>query len=217
MESNPIRTLEYKSIFECLTQYQPFSEFPEAVLSKIAQLIERSINNSAIDKSKEKGIPNYWSDENFISQYSSVGYNVKINLDINSSVNKNKPKQIGEYTISQVYNYVIYKYTRFITQRVYGEVSPIIWTKILGYLPHFDPKKIGELSSIVLNPLINKPYVEQLHIREKQETQVKYSTMYQCACGERKTISYTLQIRSLDEGGTCFIKCLCCPRIWTRS
>jgi DNA-directed RNA polymerase subunit M/transcription elongation factor TFIIS len=87
--------------------------------------------------------------------------------------------------------------------------------KIKDYIPCIQPQLMGKLSSEELNPLINKPYVDQLLIREQQETKVKYSTMYKCsACGERKTISYTIQTCSGDEGDTQFVKCLCCPRVW---
>jgi DNA-directed RNA polymerase subunit M/transcription elongation factor TFIIS len=185
---------------------------PDGALEHLAQMIERSIYNAAIDKSKEKNTPTCWNSEAFVEQYSSIGYTVKINLDVHSSVNKNKDSIIGEYVAQRLYNYMIWQYACVVCRKVLGLT---ICPKVQNYLPHFDPRKLGYCNSQELNPLINRDYVETIILRTQQETKVKTSSMYKCICGEKKTVSYHLQTRSLDEGGTLFIRCLSCQRVWS--
>jgi DNA-directed RNA polymerase subunit M/transcription elongation factor TFIIS len=214
MSEEVYRKDECAAILATLMEYEPLNVFPNEVLRHIAKVIERGILNSSVQKAKEKGIPTYWADDNFVALYASIGYTLKMNLDINSSVNIDKTPEIRYYIASRIYNYLILKYTKFLI-REHELLLPTVWEKIQSYVEYMDPKIMSSMNSNKLNPLINKPYIEQIHIREQQETKIKFSTMYQCICGERKTISYEIQTRSLDEGGTQFIKCVSCNKVWT--
>jgi len=214
-EKQSPRKLEQEGVLTCLREYSPFARLPVGDLQIVAACIERGIHNAAYDKACEKCIPLRWDNENFVAQYSSVGYDVKINLDINSSINAGREDEIRYYVAERVYNWVILRYTRALALHHNPDSAPV-WQAVEQYLATIGPDRLGYLSFDNLNPLINKPYIDQLKIREKQETQIKYSTMYSCkSCGNRKIITYLLQTRGLDEGSTQFFRCLTCQKIWS--
>src|SRR5271166_3376689 len=97
----PQRITEYNAILGCLKEYSLFDKLHSEIQLWAAKTIERSLFNAVIDKAKEKGIPTYWTEDDFISQYASLGYTLKINLDVNSSVNRDK--LCPDYSASRVY------------------------------------------------------------------------------------------------------------------
>jgi DNA-directed RNA polymerase subunit M/transcription elongation factor TFIIS len=217
MRKQTNRSVEYHAIIECLDNYPRFQELPRGAVLHLARLLERSVYNSAIDKAKEKGIPTNWDKDNFVAQYSSIGYTLKINLDITSSVNRDKEEEVKEYVASRLFNYIVLQYAYVLVRHLGWLEEPHLaktWETVLNYSTYFDPRRVGGYSAQELNPLINSDYVKTLVLRTQQETKVKTSSMYLCVCGERKTICYEIQTRSLDEGGTLFIKCVCCGKVW---
>jgi DNA-directed RNA polymerase subunit M/transcription elongation factor TFIIS len=218
MSDAKYRNAECIAISECLNTFEPMTTMPTKIIKELASSLERGILNAAIDKAKEKGIPTYWSNEDFLAQYDSISFNMKINMDVNSSINKDRPDHIKYHTIRKIFNYVKLRYFKYALVEAgflpAGTVSALM-SNLIGVVDYFDPRNMGCLNSYELNPNINMPYIEEIRIREQQETKIKHSTMYLCVCGERKTISYELQTRSLDEGGTQFIKCIACGKVWT--
>ncbi len=85
-----------------------------------------------------------------------------------------------------------------------AEKAPPLW-RLGGMLPH------------ELNPPVNAAYFARLALKMEARVPQKFSRMYQCRCGERKTELYEIQTRSLDEPKTLYIRCLCCGRSWTSS
>ena len=207
---NKIRDSEREAILIALLEHHPMRQFPEIVMELIAKRLESSVYNASIDKAKEKGIQTTWRTENFIAQYASIGYTFKINLDVNSSVNRDRPENVRKHVAQKICNYITWSYCKHLN------VLPAETMKYVGeFLTYFNPCEVGNLSSYELNPYINEPYVQQISIREQQEAKKKYSTMYKCSrCGEKKTIFYEIQTCSLDEGGTQFIECLNCGKVW---
>lgn len=202
-----IRENECKQIRNAIISYKLFNTLTNAQIQWLVKTIERGLYNTTIDKAKEHNIPVYWHNDNFVAQYTSLGYTLKMNIDINSSVNQHRPQFIREYVASRIYAWFTIKYLQFLVK----SINPRVMQCICAYIPHFDPKKLGSMPAQELNPLINEPYVLRLQIRAEQSTKIKYSKMYSCYnCGEKKTKVYELQTRSLDEGGTLFIECLVC-------
>lgn len=224
MDDVQYRIQETKAIIDCLKSLP----FPKRDIISAAKIIERSINNATIETAKKISIPTYWEDDRFIAVYASTGYALKMNLDPESSLSKSlitidgntKPdtttasllKGVGSL-YKKVYNAVLAIYVIRVLKS--QGISSEVLTELRQRVAPLDLSKLAYMGPLELNPEINQPYVDHLNVRFKQETKVKFSTMYKCICGESKTTSYQLQIRSLDEGGTVFIQCLACRRVWT--
>jgi DNA-directed RNA polymerase subunit M/transcription elongation factor TFIIS len=84
-------------------------------------------------------------------------------------------------------------------------------------MERINPKILGKMTSLELNPHINRVIVEELKTRGEQEIKLKYSTMHKCdTCGAKKTKEREIQTRSLDEGKTLFIECMQCGSTWRK-
>lgn len=216
---NEIRIVELGLIEEILDNYPKFKKLNSRHKKKIAEIIEKSILKATIDKSIERSIPVYWDSDNFVEQYSNIGYHVKINLDINSEINLNKPEKIRNYLAEQVYlSYLcLYLETLFekYTNIPFLKISLPIRLKILGFISNFNLKRIGYMNSLELNPNINQVYIDELKLRSQQTIKIKYSQLYKCSkCSNSKTQMREIQTRCLDEGATLFIYCLVCGHNW---
>jgi DNA-directed RNA polymerase subunit M/transcription elongation factor TFIIS len=174
--------------------------------------IERSLYNATIDGAKEKNIPTFWGSSDFVAQYSSLGYTLKINLDIKSSVNGTKCGDDHQTSLvaMKVCNAIKLKYFCHLQN-----LSDVVKKLITSYVSALDLDRIAYLSSLELNPAINQKFVAHLNLRNQQHVEEKCSEMHLCACGQRKTRVYSKQIRSFDEGPTIFIECIKCGRKWT--
>jgi DNA-directed RNA polymerase subunit M/transcription elongation factor TFIIS len=216
MDSGSHREQERLEICSCLTNYENFL-YHKTTIVEIAKIIERSIYNTTIDKAKEKDIPNYWEEDSFIAQYSSIGHDIKINLDPVSSINLKQKEESKNYAIKCVNNYILSKLLLLLLVEQNGlldEVGMYILPIIRKYMSVINPKNIAKLSPSELNPKINEPYIEHLKIRSEQTIKPTTSSLYVCRCGCKQTMIYELQTRSLDEGGTVFAKCINCGAVF---
>ena len=203
-----VRLQENTAIKECLLEYDLFQKMPIKYGTLAAKLIERSILNASIDKATERNIPKYWDNQEFIDQYSNIGYMIKMNISISSSILRDQPDYIKFYAVQKVYNYVLKKYL---------EETPLkkIPKTALEKLPTIDITKIGYMNSQELNPHISKSIRDEIKLREKEKIILKYSTLYKCyRCNERKTNVREVQKRRGDEGSTLEITCLECGYQW---
>lgn len=223
MEKN-IRKSEKKSIYNGCLNYSVFKNLDKDLRKKLVCLIESSILDATIDKTTEQNIPTYWDNKTFIEYYCSISYNIKINIDICSSINKNKTELVKNYLIDRLCNYmvseylkksyVLYKKEKNTTNYLFNLSKPI-FTHILSKLPVCNPVKIAYMNSRDLNPYINQEYIDDLQQRMEQKVKIKYSAMYTCSqCKNKKTQMHEIQTRSSDEGGTLFINCLVCNHTW---
>ena len=221
-----IRTKEMEAIATCCRSYPNFKKYDKKVRNRLIRSIESSILDATIDKSRERNIPTYWDSDEFVEQYSNIGYHVKINIDVESNVNVNKEPKIKNYLISHLCDFVTTSYL-FELYTDYRESTiqlpkfnlldfpPEVFNKILSYVPVVDPKSLGYMNSLGLNPYINQIYVEEIKLRSAQGIKIKYSSMYTCNnCGQKKTLSREIQTCSLDEAGTLFIECIVCGSTW---
>jgi DNA-directed RNA polymerase subunit M/transcription elongation factor TFIIS len=74
---------------------------------------------------------------------------------------------------------------------------------------------LAALAPRQMSPEINDPFYKELDEKYAQKIDVKFSTRYLCKCGARKTDTYQIQTRGLDEPGTIFAVCLVCSNKWT--
>jgi DNA-directed RNA polymerase subunit M/transcription elongation factor TFIIS len=234
MSSKEIRKGELRAIRNCCINFPLFKSFNKESQKKLILAIESSILDASVDKARDRNIPVYWNSDNFIEQYSNIGYHVKINLDVNSSILINKDDKTRYYLISRLCNSVIVNYLqelhnkyvswkeekKILTSNIVPEKSflnlpPGIFGKILEFVPVINPKNVGYMNPLEFNPYINQVYIDELITREKQTIKIKFSKMYTCSqCGNKKTQMRELQTRSGDEGGTLFIKCIVCQHTW---
>ena len=214
---NNYRLRESTAIQSCLMEYEPFAKLPEEYLVRTSKHIERGCHNAAIDKADERNIPKYWDDEEFIDQYSNMGYLVKMNVDITSPVLQNRPDEIKFYLITKVYNYALgqYLFNNWKNIPMLSKLNEASIQYVLEYLPTVDPEALGYMTSTEMNPKISEPIINEIKLRENEKMKVKYSTMYKCPrCFERKTTFNEVQKRRGDEGGTLQITCKECGYIW---
>ena len=223
---NEIRKNERNAIGACCKSFKLFRNLDLTLQHKLIFDLESSILDASIDSARERNIPVYWDSNEFIDQYSSIGYNVKINIDINSSVNRNKKDNfIRHYLILNLYNTVITKYLSklYLKYNKSNKSNSInlfnipmsIFNYILSYIPTLNINLVGYMNSLELNPYINQIYIDALELRCKQIVKIKYSEMYTCQqCGNKKTQMREIQTRSSDEGGTLFINCIICGSTW---
>lgn len=215
MTEEEIRKTEIKSIDKCCKSYHLYNLLNKRIKYKLVKLIERSITNASIDKANKYNTGAYWENPQFIEIYSNIGYNIKINLDITSSININLSDDIKSYLISHVYYFIIKAYIGSLFKKYKTKLNSVLINKIIDYIPHVNPLKLGYFSSLELNPYINQIYIDELKSRIEQKVEIKYSTMYKCSqCGANKTHQREIQTRSGDEGGTLFITCLNCNHTW---
>jgi len=190
---------EIKAISQCLKNYEKFSTVDESHLKGISELIEMGIYNHSVRKSRERHIPISWQDQSFVEIYSNISYNVKVNLDVKSSVNEHHSEKIKTYLASKMYEFHVHQ----------DDDSISVANRIII------PESLGAVSSVELNPHINQVYLDEINLREQQGIVMKFSKMYRCdRCGKRKTRVREIQSASLDEGSTLFITCIGCGNRW---
>jgi DNA-directed RNA polymerase subunit M/transcription elongation factor TFIIS len=201
-----IRTQTREKVALILKEYQPWLQVPESLLEYAASVIESSCNNANVDRAREKNIPTYWEEEAFMEQYSNIIYAVLINLDPNSSVNKeHAPHNQQDLLIHRV----------LISALLSSLPLSAASINLLATMSGTDLHKIGYMSSIEFNPHINQHILDEIEHRSIQEVNVKTTEMYLCEqCGKRVTKYWKAQTRSGDEGYTIFVVCQICGHEW---
>lgn len=229
-KTNEIRQKEINAIGKICLNFNGFKKLDIVLQHRLVTSIESGILDASIDMARTRNIPVYWDSNSFIEQYSNVGYNVKINLDVDSSVNSNKDKKTRYYLISGICDYITKSYLIEKYKKNY-EISleqirlkrsfnlldfpKEIFNRIMGFIPTIHPRELGKMNPLELNPYINQVFIDELSIRGQQTVKIKYSKLYTCAeCGNKKCQMRELQTRSFDEGGTLFITCLVCANEW---
>lgn len=186
---------EIRAISRCLTSYGDFAKLPESDVEYVAELIELGIYNHAVHKAQERHIQVLWHDRVFFEIYSNISYNVKVNLDIESSVNKSHKEKTRTYLVFKMYEFLIH--------------DSVHEQNLLS------PESLGAASSVDLNPHINQAYLDEINLRNQQGIVMKFSQMYRCGrCDKRKARVREIQSASLDEGSTLFITCIGCGNRW---
>lgn len=218
MDQTKIRNNEKKILGEICKHSEKYNLLDPNLQKKLIDSIEISILNSAIDKSNQRGISVYWDNELFVEQYSNIGYKVKINLDINSSVNINKPEHVKNYLINNLCDFMQFKLLKTLKIKNFSYLLDKLSFNDLDLIAKYfiiDPENVGYLNSLQLNPYINQAYIDELDFRSKQNIKIKFSTMYKCSrCSNSKVSLQEKQTRSLDEPSCLFIHCLVCSHTW---
>jgi DNA-directed RNA polymerase subunit M/transcription elongation factor TFIIS len=82
---------------------------------------------------------------------------------------------------------------------------------------HIDPYFVGFLRPQQIHPAQWKAILDKRSAKELANNDIKVSDIYKCyRCGERKTTSYQMQVRSADEPMTTFVTCLVCYNTFTK-
>jgi DNA-directed RNA polymerase subunit M/transcription elongation factor TFIIS len=200
------RKAEARAIYACLINYHKFAQIGQADSEYISELIELGIYNHAVRKAHERHLQISWQDRNFYEIYSNLSYNVKVNLDIQSSVNGNHNEKTKTFLVSKMYEFYVHHVHASRDGGVESAGSPT------GMI---NPESLGSASSIDLNPHINEVYLNEINIRQQQGIVMKFSEMYPCEkCNKRKSRIREIQSASLDEGSTLFITCIACGNRW---
>lgn len=217
IDFNDSRKKELNAVAKCCLNFDRFRKFDIVLQQKLISSIEKSIYESSIDKARERNIPIGGNSEPFIELYSNIGYQVKINLDVNSRINNDKNDIVRYYLINKLCDYIIVSYLidEYKKPCLLSIFPKEIFHAIINWISTINVNEIGYMNSLQLNPYINQSFIDELLLREKQKIKIKYSTMYTCAqCGNKKTQQKEIQTRSGDEGGTLFIYCLVCNHTW---
>ena len=241
--NNETRKKEFDSIGHICSNFLLFKKLDFTLQKKLVKEVEQSISNASIDKANANIYLLIGIMIDFIELYSNIGYNIKINIDINSRINISKPENTRFYLISNLYNFIILKYLKNKYKKYKSKqpnasfniinpniTNPNIKSKvkfhlfdfpikiidhIFSFIPSVNAKRVGYMNPLELNPYINQTYIDALALRANQEITIKYSTMFTCSqCGTKKTQMKEIQTRSSDEGGTLFVTCLTCGLTW---
>lgn len=77
-----------------------------------------------------------------------------------------------------------------------------------------DPEMFFTMTLDQLRPEANREIHEDIEIRSNIKIQEKTSSMYQCICGERRTIVESKQLAGADEPPCVTARCVKCNRKW---
>jgi len=211
-----IREWQKESFMECILAFPLIAALPKKHQASIVRKLERGCYNTNIEKSHKNHTPNYWDNSRFVEQYQTICYNVKVNIDPASSVNRvfKDTSKAKNYLIKRIYaNHVV----DFLRDKWGKTPYPKrILEHIIRHMPRVKPEDVGKMNSIEMNPLISKKFLQDITTRGAQKINKKFTTMYPCPKhGHRQAEIRSQQTRSGDEGLTYFLNCLVCYDRWT--
>jgi DNA-directed RNA polymerase subunit M/transcription elongation factor TFIIS len=215
MSFGEIREEEKKAIRGCLESCERFNGLNQNLKVKLVNLIEVGVNNATYDCAVERKLPQIWNDPRYVEIYSNIGYNVKINLDPNSSINSDQENHIRYYLSNMFINYIVLLYNSKLLSIWEPDIS---WKYVLRYCPHMNPKTSAGLSGLAINPARSQKYIDEIELRGKQTINRKFTTQFPCPqCGVRRATFKSVQSRGLDEDNTLFITCDACNHTWKKN
>jgi DNA-directed RNA polymerase subunit M/transcription elongation factor TFIIS len=204
------RDQELDAIRRCLMTYPLFTKLPQNFQNQLVSELEKGCNNYTFDKAVIRNLPQIWESSQYVELYSNIGYNLKINIDITSSINKN-----DSYFVERLCNHLLKEYIS-----VCGSFwdPDIPWNNILSYIESVNPKTAAYLDNNIMNPKSSKKYLDEIKLREQQKIEKKYTEQYQCSrCKARKSTYVAVQARGLDEDLTLVITCAVCSHTWKKN
>jgi DNA-directed RNA polymerase subunit M/transcription elongation factor TFIIS len=215
MSFGEIREEEKKAIFSGLKNNARFVKLDDVLKVKLVNLIEVGINNATFDCAVERKLPQIWNDPRYVEIYSNIGYNVKINLDPDSSINSDQEPTTRYYLSNMFINYIVLLYS---AQLLAAWEPDLEWRTVLRYCPHMNPKISAGLSGPAINPARSQKYIDEIELRGKQTINRKFTTQFPCPqCGVRRATFKSVQSRGLDEDNTLFITCDACNHTWKKN
>lgn len=217
LEENPFPSIdricrdeETRCIREVFSNYPRFGLLSEYYQRELCRLLEIGVNNCAFDKATMRKIPQVWNDSRYVELYSNIGFNLKINLDITSSVNARLPESYQSYLANMIINWTL-------IDLIEGVFGPTCASLIGAYIPYVSPRSCAYLEGDMMNPYPSKKYLDEIHLREQQKVATKFTEMYPCPrCGVRRATYFAFQGRGLDEDNTLHITCDACSFSWKK-
>ncbi len=199
------RKKEQDQISEILTQNTQYFTHDECV--ETALIIEDFIYAKVLDEAEKTHLLSSDMVENL---YNAKLYEIKINLDPNSSVNI-----IPNFLINKVFNALLLE-----------KLSPVPDIKHKDYLIYLlnlaftiehgvvHPSELSQLTPQELHPAINKHIMNEIEVKKQQVVETKTTSMYTCEnCGGNDAETRNVETCSADEGATLFIECKKCGYI----
>lgn len=209
-----IRSQSRESLRECMINYPMFLKLTNRRQKWLINKIESSIHNANINQSITYFIQAYWNNVEFVNQYSTIAFDVKTNLDIESSILKNKPKYIQEYLPKGLCLYAL-KMDLVETSKRLAKLDKNILNNIFKCAGAIDPSRVGFMSYIELNPYLSQKQIKDIKIRSNQKIKWRSTKQYKCGeCGANDASQRKQQTRGLDEAKTIFLKCNKCGHRW---
>ena len=203
------RDEEVKRIREVFSNYPRFGLLSEYYQGELCRLLEIGVNNCAFDKATMRKIPQVWNDSRYVELYSNIGFNLKINLDITSSINSRLPELYQSYLADLLINWTLVDWLK-------GRFG-LMGVLIGNYIPHVVPRECAYMEGDMMNPYPSKKYLDEIHLREQQKINTKFTEMYPCPrCGVRRATYFAFQGRGLDEDNTLHITCDACSFSWKK-
>ncbi len=190
------RQVQLLRIYQCCDNYNRFKRLPKCLKERCVEILENAIfikNYNLVKNSVD--LDNYLND----------CYLLKINIDVESSVNKISR---NSYVINGLCNYLY----MFLFRSTFGYKYEFIK---MGHM--IKPSQVFKVDFMQNNDN-NKKYIDYVHNRMNEKIVYKTTAMYQCRkCKQRKTRYREMQLRCGDEGGTLFIECVVCGYSWKKN
>ena len=180
-----IREQNKKSIRACLANSVYFKILPKYQKVWLVNKIELGIHNSNIRESIKNFIQSYWNNQSFVHQYSTISFDVKTNLDVKSSILRNKTNKVKSYLSKGVVLYTIMKWMKTSPKKFKSKFSrnllaldDDILTSIFETAGAINPKQLGFMNYTDLNPYLSQKYLEEIELRSKQKIKEKSTKQY---------------------------------------
>jgi DNA-directed RNA polymerase subunit M/transcription elongation factor TFIIS len=203
------RKVEIKNLCHILRENSTF--FTDDEILSAATEMEESIYTSTDNKLRSLHIMN---DRSFANIYNAKMFEIKIHLDITSTVNTVPSKFLDRVYATMLHSRlssIIYEKDKKTTLYLYGILSQMMYMN--GY--SLNLSDVGNLSPEALHPTANKSIIDTIESKKQQKVEEKGTSMHTCeVCGESNTREKKIDTCSADEGSTLFIECINCGNRW---